>query len=1670
MMANLFGHLRRAWGGIVSMNRRKVKHRIWKRAGWLEELRDGWPQIRRALCAASQMAARAGAGYPGRRSRTRLPWAIICHPYGVLIQRLRRIIFNELMVHRRAQFWRASFWPALLLIWLAGRWTVQGNPTGGTVTQGSATISSSGSTLNINQSSANAFINWQTFNVGSAETVNFNQPSASSLTWNFIGDVNPSSIDGTINANGIVVLQNPNGITIGGTATITAHGLIITTAATPSLNFSSSGPWSFSAPPPAAKIVNYGQINISGGGMAYLIASDIENDGTISAPNGSIGLYAGENVLVSTRPDGKGLSAQVTLPQGSVDNQGNLIANAGSIVAEAQTVNVSGLIQANSVQDVDGTIELVAGNNLTVNAGASVSAEGNDQANGGGVTLQAGNILDNNGSVIADASTIEATAPTINQNGLFQANSLGAINGIIELMAGAGLNLGASSQISAIGDTTSASASTGGFVILDAGSSYTDLAGSTISLAGNSSGQGGIVEFIAPGLKATLIHSTVNGRYLRLIDSENMTLSGTTSTSGTNPNLDVNNLSLYSQIELLALGSITVNAWTPPNASVPSSLTLNAGNSIIVNSGISTGSGGGNINLWADNDVTIGAPITTDDGNLNVTAELGNIEVNTFWTLPNPNAPSTLNLNAGNSIIVGNESGIGTGFGGSGYDWNLNLTAGTQLPSGTALISNMPNDPNSPNSNLNPNYGIYLEGDGDIYTYSGNINLWAANEVYVGGGDIGGITTYKGGNITVTAEYGSVYTGDNVNGYDFNGGGSAFGSAFTVDNFVGGISTYAGGNVTINAGGDVISYLPVEGIPGNNSSWGLAAEDAGSGAFNPDDPGNLTITAGGNVYGHYVVADGVGTITAGGNVGVPFNSPEPDDGFALSLINGSWGVYAPNGNIYVQDINNPNGIFNNSQSGSHYFDYSQSASILLDAGQNVEITGDGAPQAAPGVANQGLSIPMILPGSLTVEAGGDFTLDTTAILFPSPSQSLSLDIAGDLLGGPNGPINLEMSDSAATQWTSLTSFGTQDHAATPPELNNPNPVEINVGGSIENLNLYVDEAAELNVGQNMINSSFVGENLHASDVTSINVGGSIEYSPLYSFVGLASGITSAETLQPTTWDSVFDYAINPGDVKAVESIDVDSAAVQTTIAAHGGLAAYLAFLGYLEFAGGSTGNQFEGNPGLVYDPTSLQLGFKGMMSAGLEQALENNSFNVLEVNSKGQPIVSSSGDLETTPYSFDVKNWASDIANLYTESQNDINPNSLALGFQIGGPGKLNITAGSMNLGNANGIISAGFGSYGAGSPNFANLEGVCGTLDSGGAAVNVTVTSGDLDMINSCICSIDGGEVDVNAEAGNIILSPGAFVFPTDTCYGIWTSGHSDVNVTAEGDIDVGSSRIATFNGGNVFVESYNGDVSCGFGADIALDVPGIILQNGVPIGGEFGSLNDITEYPTPYGSGILAEYPLKEDQTPGASQPGNITVETPNGNIISDLGGISQFALDAKIGGGPTVTLDAGTTGVAATADEGNILLGNGVVLGGSVVLKATGVIQAAVISQHNTDIVAPSFTGIILSGGTVTASGNLSGTAVGIGGIDVQGNSSGATLLSQNVTVASGASQSTLGTSANATAASQAAANQTSQLAAQQATVVNNGGEDENKKKKATVKVGRVTVILSSAVPGR
>ena len=1396
-----------------------------------------------------------------------------------------------------------------LLAWQFGGVSVEANPTGGSVALGSASFNTSGSHLTIN-TSASSIINWQSFNIGVGETTTFVQPSSTSVVWNHINDANPSQILGSLDANGYVILQNQNGFYVGGAASIKTAGLVLTTSpAAP--NLSSGGAWDFNALPPTVPIINYGQITTFGG-PAYLIADSIQNYGTISAEQGKIGLYAGQHVLVSTSPDGRGLSAKVTLPQGSVDNEGHLVADGGAIVAQAKTVNNNGLLQANTVQEVNGSIELLASDSV---------------------------------------------------------------------------NLGANSIVSAQGESTGASS--GGSVTIQSDNNFSDRPGSAIGVAGGAQGgNGGQVEISAPQM-----------------DSLQSAISGQAATGYVDGALTIDPANVWLS-----------SSATDPNA--PNGYTVIPVNSY---SGLS-------IKVLADNNIT----------------------VNTLWALADSPSPAALTLSAGNNITLNDGSGIA-----AGKNWSVSLSAGTAYIGATAPAAGSD--------------GIYLNGSAFVQTENGNINASAANEVIIQVGDVpstsssGAIRTLAGGNISVTTEYGNVNAGNNIAGYDF---GQRTAPYYLVDPGLGGISTAAGGNVSIHAGGDVISYLPTQDDYSHNNS----THDAGSGAFGPE-PGNVTITAGGSVYGNYVVANGTGIINASGNAGAVVNLTDLDADFALSLIKGSWTVNAQN--IYLDDVINPNGVFNDATSsktkaGAHYFDYDPAASLALNAANAVEITGNQVP-LIPTTDTTPYGLPVLLPPTLSITAGaGGLTLDTDVILFPSASGNLSITTVDngnfESRQNPNDPADvntytLEMSDSAQKQFTTSgynvlkdETFGPGDHAPTPPEVNNPDTAQVNVSGSLNNVNLYTTLRSDITIGGNLYNSSLSTENLRPNDVSSVNVAGSISYSPIYTFVTLNQPL-------PNGWDSFFsiladnvsssaNYVGNP-----IPSSDLNNPSALKALA-----------LSDLLFPTGTP------NPGFIYNPATLQLGYTYQMSSLVRSALEGTLERIVFDNG-GNPEITSpdkNGNVyfQTTPVITPFNSVpASAIETLYSESQSAVaNAGLLPFGFQIGGPGQFIVKAQSIDLGASGGIVSwgSGDGAQVTGDVNYGSLGAL---TDNKGASVSVTITGGDLDMLTSTIASINGGAVTVNDTAGqinlglaNLALTP---VVAANLAFGIYTAGAGDVNVSANGSINIDTARIGTFNGGNVFVESMNGDVNAGTGANLDLLIPYYFYNSQTGQG-----FNSAIQGPRPFGSGILALSPTAEYQVAAGELPGNITVETPNGNIVSTLGGISQFALDNNIAGGPTVNLTAGTTGVPASATEGNIGLGQGGVLGGTVNLKATGNISGLIVSRQSTTVTAVqniNVTVVSSGGASVSGGGDVSGTVIGAE-VNVSGGAISATMLSSSVSANGGAAQSTLGV-ATASAASQSAANQSGNNTKQELAATDANPDDEKKRKVHPLmqRVKRVTVLL-------
>lgn len=272
---------------------------------------------------------------------------------------------------------------------LAGTTLSFAAPTGGVVTSGSATISQSGSTTNINQSTQKASINWQNFSVGTTETVNFNQPSVSSITLNRVIGNEKSVIDGALNANGQVWILNANGVLFNANAKINTSGLLATTTSLNDDDFQ-AGNYSFTGDS-TASVINLGEITIHNGGYASLLAKSVSNEGTIQAVKGTVTLTGASeatvnlngNSLVSLKVDKGVLDALV-------ENKGAIIADGGKVYLTTNAVdellrgvvNNTGVIEAHTLDDITGEIILYA-HGGTTNVGGTLDASAPTLGNGG---------------------------------------------------------------------------------------------------------------------------------------------------------------------------------------------------------------------------------------------------------------------------------------------------------------------------------------------------------------------------------------------------------------------------------------------------------------------------------------------------------------------------------------------------------------------------------------------------------------------------------------------------------------------------------------------------------------------------------------------------------------------------------------------------------------------------------------------------------------------------------------------------------------------------------------------------------------------------------------------------------------------------------------------------------------------------------------------------------------------------------------------------------------------------------------------------------------------------------------------------------------------------------------------------------------------------------------
>src|SRR5258708_613426 len=195
------------------------------------------------------------------------------------------------------------------------------HPTGATVVGGAISIGQNAASTSINQSTQRGAINWQGFDVGSQHAVTFQQPNAQSITLNTVTGGNPSQIAGKISANGQIVLVNQSGVTFYKGSQVNTAGLMVTAASTDPAKFMAGGKVVFDQPGHAnAKIVNNGNITITGAGLASLVAPSVANAGEINATLGHV-VLAGAKTATLGLDGGKvvtghGTAAGTQAPRG----------------------------------------------------------------------------------------------------------------------------------------------------------------------------------------------------------------------------------------------------------------------------------------------------------------------------------------------------------------------------------------------------------------------------------------------------------------------------------------------------------------------------------------------------------------------------------------------------------------------------------------------------------------------------------------------------------------------------------------------------------------------------------------------------------------------------------------------------------------------------------------------------------------------------------------------------------------------------------------------------------------------------------------------------------------------------------------------------------------------------------------------------------------------------------------------------------------------------------------------------------------------------------------------------------------------------------------------------------------------------------------------------------
>lgn len=795
----------------------------------------------------------------------------------------------------------------------------------------------------------------------------------------------------------------------------------------------------------------------------------------------------------------------VGLPkQGSFELTASRLDNFGALNTELERGNFN---QSRNIHLAQGDINLADTDNVTAHNVTLTTDDGN----------------------ITVASTIDASG---DKGGIVKLNAgqqKNHGNGNIKLASTAKINANAKFDAK----ESAGSKGDGGKVLLNTttdsditpanGSTITALAGSEINVSGKGLGSDGKVTLRAPRLGMASATDAGNGISVTQFAA---------TVKGANANIVAEGIKVYKTAGDKTIDSAFIS-------------TLKAGNrDFLANSGTIAS----NLGLAGDKRFVVASgDEVRSTGNIKVAADINFNE--TDPSLPNAGS-GTLTLRAKGDVNVNANISAGfttaktTGTLTSGGAWTYRIAAGADLNSADVLATN---------STGTGNFTLAADklirtgtGDIDIAT-GGDFKLGSiASAIYTAGekdntdysalgrfvtpASVGGVSpvfALNGGDITLTSKgniTGVAYSSANVyqlptNWLNRSGpfGINGFSNKNTswwasYSNFKENLGALAGGDVTIKSGGDITELSAV--VATNGRVFGASASTS---TLVVNGGGDLTVQAGGNIRGGlYMVDKGVANIASDGAILADANNINT----AFALGDGTINV-ATKGQLNLQPIFNPTATspskanYNSlGASGQAYFStYSADSAVnLTSLASGVAVKYNGRDyDSMPNSFEESLF--NLLPPNLTVAAlGGDITIADNLAMLPAANGNLQLAASGSIKFDEKGSLNMSDADPAllptalapAKNTNTLNGLlsidkASTDHAAIPLHADDSQPVVLYAGKDITGTNdtasLVLPKKATIFAGHDIVDFSIFGQNLKASDVTTISAGNDFGFLP-----------------------------------------------------------------------------------------------------------------------------------------------------------------------------------------------------------------------------------------------------------------------------------------------------------------------------------------------------------------------------------------------------------------------------------------------------------------------------------------------------------------------------------------------------------------------------------------------